>query len=82
MSGTGRPPDWSEEEVRVLLEHPTRSDEALAALLPGRPAGVSGGARSFVDSHSSGGNGSWLSKVRLRVLEERWDVDDEPEPAA
>lgn len=82
MTGTGRPSDWSEEEFRVLQEHPTRSDEALAAMLPGRTAGAVGVARAFVDGHSSGGTVSRLSKVRLRVLEGRWDVDDQPEPAA
>ena len=94
MTGTGRPPDWTEEEVRVLQEHPTLADEALAARLPGRTAGDIAVARSFVDRHSSGGHVSRpsdLDAMRLRVREEQMRLllqrerrgeDDQPEPVA
>jgi hypothetical protein len=64
-----RAPNWTEEELLVLLEHPTASDEQLAQMLPGRTVGALGTVRSFLHSYHRGGNVSGLSQMMLRVLE-------------
>lgn len=66
-----RLPDWSVEELEILLNHNDLSSEQFAELLPRRTSGAIEVVRAGVHSFHLGGNTSMLSEMMRQRLKEK-----------
>ena len=66
-----RAPDWTIQEIELLLNHSDLSSERLAELLPGRTVGAVEAVRNGIHRFHTTGDGSMLSEVTRRYFSER-----------